>query len=165
IIITVAGAIATVAVVLAASWFGGNDPDLPHLIIVASLAIVPNLLLTILRGAASGLHRWRSVALEQFVSSAAELVALVVLAFVHQLTPLTGTVVLSFSPITGVIAYLRVRRHAPGDADPQDPLGGPRYLVGYGLRIWIGALSGIVLSRLDQAVMTPLSSEHQLGLY
>ena len=33
------------------------------------------------------------------------------------------------------------------------------------LRIWIGALSGVVLSRLDQVIMTPLSSSYQLGLY
>jgi len=165
LVISLAGAMATGGVILAAPWFGGDDPGLPRLIIAAALAIVPNLALTIARGVASGLHRWTRVAMEQFVSSAAELVALVVLAATGLLTPFTGTVVLAFSPITGAIAYVRVTRHAPSVQDRTDPLGAPRHLFSYGSRIWIGALSGILLSRLDQTVMTPLSSAFQLGIY
>jgi O-antigen/teichoic acid export membrane protein len=165
VIIIIAGAIATLAVILAAGWLGGRDVELPHLIAVASLAIVPGLLLTVLRGTASGLHRWRNVALEQFVSSAAELVALIVLALIHELTPLTATIVLAFSPVTGAVAYVRLGRFNPQVSDLADPLGTPRHLLGYGGRVWIGAISGILLSRLDQTIMTPLADVFQLGLY
>jgi len=163
-LITIGGIAATAAVMLAASWLGGNDPELPHLIVVASLAIVPGLVLTVLRGTAAGLHRWRSVALEQFISSAAELVVLVVLALAHHLTPLTATLVLAFSPITGALAYVGQLRHGP-EPDATHPLAGRRHLLGYGFRIWVGALSGIVLSRLDQTIMTPLADARELGYY
>jgi O-antigen/teichoic acid export membrane protein len=164
-IITLAGLIAMLASFLAAHWLGAKSPELPQLIIVASLAIIPGLLLTVLRGAASGLHLWRKVALEQFISSAAELVVLVALAFTHHLTPLTATLVLAFSPVTGAFAYWRIARFAPGPDDPLDPLGGRSHLLRYGSRVWVGALSGILLSRLDQTIMTPLANAYQLGLY
>lgn len=164
-LITLGGVAATGAVMLAANWLGGNDPKLPHLIVIASLAIVPGLVLTVLRATAAGLHRWRSVALEQFISSAAELVVLVVLAIVHQLTPLTATLVLAFSPVTGTFAYVGQLRHGPAEPDTEHPLAGRRHLLGYGFRIWVGALSGILLSRLDQAIMTPLADARELGFY
>jgi O-antigen/teichoic acid export membrane protein len=151
---------------LAARWLGGDDPELPHLIVIAALAIVPGLVLTVLRGTAAGLHRWRSVAVEQFISSAVELAVLVGLALVHHLTPLTATLVLAFSPITGALAYLGQARN--GVLRPEDaahPLAGRRHLMGYGFRVWVGALSGILLSRLDQTIMTPLADAHQLGFY
>ncbi len=164
-LIVLGGVVATAAVILAAQWLAGDDPKLPHLIVVAALAIVPGLVLTVLRGTAAGLHQWRSVALEQFISSAAELLVLVVLAVAGHLTPLTATLVLAFSPITGAFAYLRQLRAAPADAPLDDPLAGRRHLLHYGMRTWVGAVSGILLSRLDQTIMTPLADAHQLGFY
>jgi O-antigen/teichoic acid export membrane protein len=38
-------------------------------------------------------------------------------------------------------------------------------LLNYGVRIWVGSLSGILLSRLDQVLMTPFAGTYQLGLY
>jgi O-antigen/teichoic acid export membrane protein len=37
--------------------------------------------------------------------------------------------------------------------------------VSYGSRIWIGSLTGVLLARLDQTIMTPLAGTYQLGLY
>jgi O-antigen/teichoic acid export membrane protein len=119
----------------------------------------------VLRGTAAGLHRWRNVALEQFISSAAELLVLVGLALVHHLTPLTATIVLAFSPITGAVAYLRLGRLVSGVPDTTSELAGRRHLLGFGSRVWIGALAGILLSRLDQTIMTPLANADQLGFY
>lgn len=163
-LIVLAGVAATLAVVLLSGALAGDDPELPTLVAVAALAIIPGLVLLILRATAAGLHRWRAVALEQFISSAAELVVLVILAVSGTLTPLTAVIVLAFSPFTGALAYLGQVRGMPSDPPP-DPLSGRRHLMSFGVRVWIGSLSGIVLSRLDQTLMTPLSDARQLGFY
>jgi O-antigen/teichoic acid export membrane protein len=33
------------------------------------------------------------------------------------------------------------------------------------MRLWVGSLSGVLLSRLDQVLLTPLAGTYQLGLY
>jgi O-antigen/teichoic acid export membrane protein len=40
-----------------------------------------------------------------------------------------------------------------------------RRLLRYGLPAWAGTMSGILILRLDQVLLTPLSSARQLGLY
>lgn len=160
------GAAATLAVVLGAHWLSAGNTTIAKLITVASFAIVPSLLLAVLRGAASGLHLWRKVAFEQVLSSTARLVALVPLLVVHQLTPLSATIVTACTPLVGALSYRHLQHgatsaHAQGGAEVV-PLS---FLVNYGLRIWVGAVSGILLSRLDQTIMVPLANEYQLGLY
>jgi O-antigen/teichoic acid export membrane protein len=38
-------------------------------------------------------------------------------------------------------------------------------LLSYGSRMWVGSLSGVLLTRLDQVLLTPLAGTYQLGLY
>ncbi len=109
-ITAVTSLIATIAVILSANWLSGSNANLPKLIIVASLAILPTLVVVVFRGLASGLHRWRLVAREQFISAGLELGAVVALALTGTLTPLTATMALGFSPLTGILAYIRTRR-------------------------------------------------------
>jgi len=162
-----AGLAATGAVILASSWLSGGDVTIQHLITVASLAIVPSLVVAVLRGAASGLHLWRRVSIERFISSLARIAALIPLWLTGNLTPMAATIVIAIGPLLGAIAYWRM----PGtgrSAASQPDIGkdtGPRQIMSFGMRVWVGAISGILLSRLDQALMTPLSDSYQLGLY
>lgn len=160
-----AGVLATALVWLVAGPLAGAQVEIRHLIMLASLALVPTLMVAVLRGAAAAQHRWRLVAADQTIGSLVRLVLLVGLMLGGRLTPMTATAAIAVSPLTGAIAYLGLRRSfPPAYSDPRQDVA-MRMVAGYGMRIWIGSVSGILLARLDQTLMTPLSSARELGLY
>lgn len=164
-LIVLAGLFATAALLLAREWLSGGDPDIQHLMVVASFAVMPTLLLGVVRGIASGLQRWSMVAWEKVLASGLRLLVLIPLWLTDNLTPFTATVVLAAMPVMGALAYLRLPRRLPEPEEDVEGVASSRALMGYGLRLWIGTISGILLSRVDQTLMTPLSSAYQLGLY
>lgn len=166
-LIVLAGAGGTIACAALAGVLARGDHSLIQLIVIAALALVPTLLVLVLRASAAGLQRWRLIALEQTLTCVLRLVAVAALALLGHLTPLTATVVLAATPVLGGLAYLPLRgqpAQTPG-TDPVVEKVRVGALVGYGSRIWVGSLSGVLLSRLDQAIMTPLAGVYQLGLY
>jgi O-antigen/teichoic acid export membrane protein len=132
---------------------------------LASLALTPTLLILVLRACAAGLQRWRLVAYEQALTAVLKLAGIAGLALVGDLTPLTAVIVLAVTPVLGGLAYLPLRRHSSAAAVFEHPPVATARVLSYGSRIWIGSLSGVLLARLDQAIMTPLSGTYQLGLY
>ena len=168
-IMTSTGLVSTAMVLLGREWLSGGNPYIAQLIVIASLAIVPNLLVGVLRGMASGLHRWRLVANERILSSVLRLVSLVPFWLSGNLTPLTATILLAVMPLFGALAYIPMTKaqslaHQPGVGTDSESTG-YRAMTSYGLRMWVGSISGRLLARLDQTLMTPLSSSSQLGLY
>ncbi len=167
-IMTAAGLFSTGMVLLAREWLSGGDPYIAQLIMIASLAIVPNLLVGVLRGIASGLHRWRWVANERIISSLLRLLSLIPFWLSGNLTPLTATVLLAVMPLFGALAYIplaRARKSAVHTEGATRESATYRAMTSYGLRMWVGSISGRLLARLDQTLLTPLSSSSQLGLY
>jgi O-antigen/teichoic acid export membrane protein len=67
--------------------------------------------------------------------------------------------------VLGGLAYLPLRWHHLGPQAPEPVAASTRHIVSYGSRIWIGSLTGVLLARLDQTIMTPLAGTYQLGLY
>lgn len=165
LIIVVAGLLAMGAVALSAAWLSGGDPTVQQLILVACLAIVPNLLVGVFRGVASATQSWRLVALERIVTSSLRLAVLIPFWLTGTLTPLVATIAVAAMPVTGLFVYIgRMRSLDPRAFDvPREARTAG--LLSYGLRIWVGSLSGILLSRLDQVLMTPFAGTYQLGLY
>ncbi|SEM83578.1 teichoic acid transporter [Cryobacterium sp. TMT1-3] len=165
LIIVVAGLLAMGAVALSAAWLSGGDPTVQQLILVACLAIVPNLLVGVFRGVASATQSWRLVALERIVTSSLRLAVLIPFWLTGTLTPLVATIAVAAMPVTGLFVYIgRMRTLDPRAFDvPREARTAG--LLSYGLRIWVGSLSGILLSRLDQVLMTPFAGTYQLGLY
>ncbi|MCW2538476.1 MAG: polysaccharide biosynthesis protein [Frankiales bacterium] len=164
--IALAGVFGTLVSIAASPILAGDTPGLRRLIVMASLALLPTLLVLVLRASAAGLHAWRLVALEQAISAVVRLIAIAGLALAGQLTPTTATAVIALAPVVGGLAYLELPKLAEvaRGTEPHSDVG-YRPMVSYGSRIWLGSLSGVLLSRLDQVVMTPLSSAYQLGLY
>ena len=165
LILVVAGILAMGAVVLSAAWLSGSDPTVQQLILVASLAIVPNLLVGVFRGVASATQSWRLVAIERIVTSSLRLAVLIPFWLTDTLTPLVATITVAGMPVLGLFVYIgRMRSLDPRalEVPGQARVAG---LLSYGVRIWVGSLSGILLSRLDQVLMTPLAGTYQLGLY
>src|SRR5690606_5393360 len=71
------------------------------------------------------------------------------------------------TPILGASCYLPYLRRRIGRAfqHRRDRAISYSSLLGYGARIWLGSLSGVVLSRIDQLLMVPLSNAGRLVLY
>jgi len=164
LMLIVAGIVASAAAVLLAPVLSGGSPPLARLISIASLALVPLLLLALLQGTAAGLHRWKLVAVERLITAVVRLVALSALALTGRLDVQAAVVVLAFSPALAALAYLPIIRRGrmtlPCGAAPTS-----RAILAYAWRIWIGSISGVLLTRIDQTVMVPLAGAYDLGLY
>ncbi|AMB59581.1 oligosaccharide flippase family protein [Microterricola viridarii] len=132
-----------------------------------ALALIPSLVLGGVRGYAAGLGAWKQISIERTFGALARLAAVVALAWLDVLTIESASLAIAVTTFAGGICYipLLLSRRSPRDAP--DELGeiAPRNLLSFGSRLWFGSLAGVLLSRLDQTLMIPLSSPHQLGLY
>lgn len=161
--IAVAGLAASLLIWSLAGYLAAGDHRLSTLIVLASAAIAPSLVVAVMRGFAAGRGRWGLVTADRILQSVGRLGALLVLLWAGDLTILSGTVVIAASSLAGAVAYLPLllrHGHQPGRDQGPEPA-----VLSYGMRNWSGSLSGVLVSRLDQALMVPLSSPFQLGLY
>jgi len=160
-----AGLLATVAVMLSSAFLSNGRDEVRQLILIASLAIVPNLMVGVLRGVASAVHQWRLVAMERVFAASSRLVVLIPFWFTDTLSPLIAVLAVACTPVVGALVYVRLLLRAERSGIEVTPDARMGALVGYGGKIWFGSLSGILLSRLDQTLLTPLAGTVQLGLY
>jgi len=148
--------------VLGAGALAPDAEPVRRIITFSAAVAFPALWVGALRGAASGLHLWPRVTLERTISAAVRLFGVVGLAVTGSLDLDSAAAVLLAAPVLGGVAYLGLARRLDAHAVPDAP---PAPLLGFGLRMWIGALSGVLLLRLDQAILAPLSSAVELGYY
>lgn len=166
LILLAAGLLATAGTVLLAPLVSVREPHLGPLIALTATAIAPSILVGGLRGMASGLERWDLVAYDRATGPIIRLLAVSVLALTGHLDVVTATAAIAFAPILGGLFYFNLIRLAP-KLDSEASLSGtrPTDIARYGSRIWIGAIAGVLLMRIDQLLMVPLSGAFQLGLY
>jgi O-antigen/teichoic acid export membrane protein len=157
------GILATVVAVVAAPFLAGAEADLTALISLAALAIVPTIFVGLLRGVAAGMGLWTAVAMERALGPVLRLSAVIALLASGTLTVLSATLSIVLAPIAGGIVYFFVRRKLVSGQEELTPAYGE--LIGYGTRVWIGSIAGVLLMRVDQVLMVPLSSTYELGLY
>ncbi|WP_158253095.1 oligosaccharide flippase family protein [Cryobacterium sp. Y62] len=165
LILGFAGLFAMAAIVFSPPLLSGGDPSVQLLIVFASLAIVPNLLVGILRGVASATSSWRLVSMERSISSVLRLAVLIPFWLTGTLTPLVATITVAAMPVVGAFVYIGRMRSLDPRALEVPPEARMLGLLSYGSRMWVGSLSGVLLTRLDQVLLTPLSGTYQLGLY
>ncbi|MDP9936322.1 O-antigen/teichoic acid export membrane protein [Paenarthrobacter nicotinovorans] len=166
-IILLSGIMASALLWALAPLLSGGEAQLAEMIALAGAATGPTLLVALLRGAASGLNAWRTVAFERILSGVLRFVGIAGLASVGLLTPYTAALCLAISPVASGVAYFALR-HQTDVSDDQladAPNIRRQELLWYGVRVWFGSISGILLLRIDQAIMAPLSNAYQLGLY
>jgi O-antigen/teichoic acid export membrane protein len=164
LLLAIVGAAATGVTDALASVLSAHKADVRTLILLTSIAIVPVLMIGSLRGAASALHLWTLVNREKYVTSIIRAGGIFGLLIANRLTIYTVSAVIASSALIAGAVYLPLRKYTQAVSDARDPMIG-RQLIAYGSRVWIGSLSGILLSRLDQAIMAPLAGATQLGLY
>lgn len=160
-VIGLAGLAATVAFVALAPLLAGGDGDVIQLIHLSLAMLLPSLSLLILRALSAGRGRWGLIAVERSIGSVARLIAVVTLAAGGNLTIVSATLAISVSMWIGIVAYVGLLRRGAGPANPVRS----RQLLGYGTRVWFGALAGVLLSRVDQLLIAPLSNPAELGVY
>lgn len=165
VLIAASGAIATVVILMLTGPLSGGNARIVDNMILASLSIIPSLITSVLRSAAMGLHRWWDVTISRTADSAVRLVAIASLAIAGQLTVSSATIVIAFAPVLGGLTLLRVLWHLPRPQTRDDGVAGYRPLASFGVKVWIGAASGVLLSRIDQVLMVPLAGATALGLY
>lgn len=158
------GAAATLIVFALADWLGGGSSLTTQLIRLGAVSIIPSLLLGLVRGWAAGQELWSRIAAERLVTSGVRLAGVVILFVSGDLSVHTAAILLLFAPLLGVLPYLR---RASGHRRRVEavPDAGLRDIASYSFRLWIGSVSGILLMRIDQAVLVPLADATQLGLY
>lgn len=162
-----AALVGALAVALLAGLLSGGRAEVARDMGLAILALPLTMVVGVLRGVAAGGNLWGLVAIERSAGAAVRVVGLVLLTAAGELTVTWAVLVLAWSPVLGGLAYIRVLRRLGSHAGIvlTGPSVGYRPLVDYAVRIWLGSLSGVLLMRLDQLLMTPLSSTYQLGLY
>lgn len=145
----------------------GHGEEYRTLLLLTAVALVPNMLILLPRAYAAATGQWKYQALEQGLFSVLRLVALVVLLWTGHLTVLNAVLVTLASPVLGALSYVPVLRGFRGGGAPPDREEPQRAgeMWAYGSKIWLGSLSGIILSRIDQTVMIKLTTLEQQGLY
>lgn len=169
-VLTAAGVIATGLVIAAAPVLAGSDPQLADLIRAITVMLVPALWIGLLRGAFAGLGAWNLIAAERILSSSLRLSGVVALWLTDTLTVEAASFAIGITTFIGGLVYLNPKsvrkasasRSSGGSAEPPATT---RAVSRFALQVWAGSLAGVLLSRLDQALITPLSSVEQLGYY
>lgn len=159
-LLAVVSVLTAVSIYFAAPLIAAGEPRLTLLIQASGVALLPTALLAALRGAAAGHGDWSAVRNERIIGAVARLAPIAALAGLGLLTVESASVIVVLSPLVGALAFVRLGRH------PRATLSiTQRQMLGYGWRVWVGSLSGILLSRLDQILLNPLAGSSELGLY
>ena len=163
LLLVIPAGLATALLVFLSSWISGGDPTVHRLIVMSAALVVPSLLLSIVRAAAAAHNRWGAITIERIVTAASKLIPLIVLFTIGQLNLVNAAIVVIASTLTGALAYLPLMAL---------PSGGPpatnvtyTELMRYSSSVWLGAISGVFLLRIDQVLLSPLAGAFQLGIY
>lgn len=165
LLVFAAGIVATLAVIALSPVLSDGVEVVQKNLVIASLAITPSLLVALLRGVTMGMHRWTTVAVSRAGDAGFRLLMITILWSTQTLDVTTATMVIAASPLIGGLLLLRTLRSLPRPSDREHESGRATTLMSYGVRIWIGAISGVLLLRLDQVLLTPLGGSYALGLY
>jgi len=158
------GLAGTFALWLLAPLLAPADSQTGEAMSLAAFALAPSLLLGGIRAYAAGMSRWTLISFERFFGAILRLIAFLTLVSMNSLTVMSASITIAASSFAGVAVYLWLLRKRP-QSDASGVSQDDARLLSYGMRVWIGALTGILLSRLDQVLMIPLSTAYQIGIY
>ena len=148
----------------ARGYLSDGDLGLAQLMVVGTWLALPALVVGLLRGAATGRQLWGAVAIERALNSILRVILLAVLAGTGHLDVVNAVLVMCLAPVVAGFAYVGLRK--PADAILTDPAttGVLNDLLGFGVKVWLGSVATMLMARMSQLLVTPLSSVEQLGL-
>ncbi|MGW9586188.1 oligosaccharide flippase family protein [Microbacterium sp. NPDC055455] len=160
-----AGLASTTLIALLSPVLAAGDQDLAKLITLASLAVTPALILAGLRALALGLQRWWLVTSEKLTSAIIRLAALGAMWIAGSLNLISATLIMSVTTFAGIVVYFALPFGKRTERPESDTAHSSFAVLSYGARVWLGSLSGILLIRIGQTLMVPLSGAYELGLF
>ncbi|MFC5061600.1 lipopolysaccharide biosynthesis protein [Actinomycetospora atypica] len=168
-ITVVIGVASTVGIAAARGYLSDADPLLADLIVVGGVFVTPALLVGLLRGRAAGLQRWNEVAAEKALTTLVRAVTIVGLAATGGLDLLTAVLAVCLSPVIGGMTYLPgLRPSARRRASVSVPIHAPPARLGgllrFGSSVWMGSVATMLMARINEIFLIPLSDATQLGL-
>ena len=154
---------ASALLIFVSPWISSGNVTVHRLIVISAALIAPSLLLCIVRAVAAAHNKWTAITLERAISAASKLIPLVILFALGRLDLTAAALITLASTLAGVVAYIPLiaLRKSPTTSEVVTKAE----LFRFGGGIWIGAVSGIVLMRIDQVLLSPLSGAFELGLY
>lgn len=164
LLLTGTGVLATLLVVVSAGALSGGNAAAEELIKLAALFVLPTTLVAGLRSLPRGLHQWKFVNLEKYLTSAFRLTTVSAAFFLAILSPISAVLILSVAPVVAGFAFLKPLRELRKGALQANKVT-HRDITSFSLVVWLGSVSGIILGKIDQAIMMPLSDARQLGYY
>lgn len=169
---SILGVVSLVGILFATPFLSAGDSALAQLMVLGTVLAIPALVVSLLRGAAAGRQMWNAVAIERVLNSVIRLVALIVLAIVGKLDVTNAILVMSIAPVIAGIAYIRLAGRPPAAPIPNPDVDiiDARFrlapeLLSFGSKIWLGSVATMLIARLSQLLITPLSDVTQLGLF
>lgn len=163
LLLTGSGLVATFLVFSLAGPLSGGNASAEELIRLAALFILPTTLVSGVRALPRGLHEWQFVNLEKYITSAYRLLFISGAFALGLLSPLAAVLILSIAPVVGGFAFLkpllRLRKNL------EERTVSVKKITSFSLIVWLGSVSGIILGKIDQTIMLPLSDARQLGYY
>lgn len=157
------GCLAGAAVFALAGSLSAGDAAAEGALTAVAVSLPGTLAVGLLRGRAQGLGNFAQIAAERISSAVLRVVTTSILAVSGTLTPFTGVIALAASTVLPGVVYLR--RNPKGERVTTATPASLGEFVTFGGRIWLGAVAGVLLSRLDQSVMLPIVGKGQLALY
>jgi O-antigen/teichoic acid export membrane protein len=164
---TLLGLVTLVGVYIARPYLSNGDADLSRLMLIGTLFALPSLVVGLLRGAASGRQMWRAVAFEKAANTVLRLVLLGGAALLGRLDVTSAVVIMCVAPIVSGLSYLGLIRRPPSSVDVLIAARVRRTapdLLAFGSQVWLGSVATMLMARLSQLLVTPLSDVEQLGL-
>ncbi len=163
IYLVLGGIVSTAVLWWVAPFLSGGSETISSLIRLAGLALIPALMVGLLRAYAGALGRWGFTTFESLASSLLRLGWILCLFVTDTMSVKSATLAMVVTLFAGVFVYVPLL--ARRSRISKDPEVNSAALLTYGSRVWVGSLSGILLTYLDQALMVPLASSRELGLY
>lgn len=164
VIVGLAGVLAVLVTSLARDWLSAGDGALATQMMIASLAIAPTVIVSVVQAAAAGMHKWGFVAAERMTTAIVKLAGIAGLFATGNLTGTTAVLVIAFAPVLGGFVYVFMGL-SRSDGGRVAETAGYGDLLAYGVRVWIGSVAGILLMRIDQVIFLPIGGAYELGLY
>ncbi|WP_181282035.1 oligosaccharide flippase family protein [Arthrobacter woluwensis] len=165
VLLLLTGALAGIATFFAAPLLSAGNQAVGQIIQLTCVAIVPSVLLGAPRGLASGMHRWNLVNLEKLLTGISRFGGTLATFLTGTLTVETATLFIAVAPIVGGLAYIGSIRELVRGPRTVTKEARPANLAHYGFRMWLGSVSGILLSRVAQLIMLPLAGPVALGYF
>lgn len=163
------GALTAVLVWACAPLISTGDPGVTRLLRLGALTLPAVLAVGAIRGVAAGLNLWRLVNAEKLLTNGSRLIACLLFFALHMLTLPVAVAIYLGCPVLGGLTYFGLSGHLATRQAPlttwSDRRGKNAVLLAYGTKTWLGALTGVVLSRVDQLLMAPLAGARELGFY